>query len=206
METKVVQVDPGSPRRQEEEPARNQAESPVPPTPLWLIPLDLWGPPARTGETPAPAQPVADKEVAILSADDVILARQSARETARELGFSAMDQTRIATATAELSRNVYQYAGQGTVTIHPITLEDARGLEIVFADRGPGIPNLEQALEDGFSAANHRGQGLPGSRRLVDEFAVDSQAGVGTRITIRKWLTKKNNSPPPAPSRDFLSF
>ncbi len=205
METEVVQVDPGSPRRKEEKPDRNQAQIPAPPAPLWLIPLVLWGPPARLAEVPAPAQAVADKEVTIQNGDDVILARQSARETARELGFSAMDQTRIATATAELSRNVYQYAGKGTVTIHPIMLDGAKGLEIIFEDQGPGIPNLDRILEDGLSPENQRGQGLSGSRRLVDEFTVDSQMGVGTRITIRKWLTRKNKVPSPPPSPDLLS-
>ncbi|MFA5110056.1 MAG: anti-sigma regulatory factor [Desulfobaccales bacterium] len=209
MEIKVSQSDPASSRRKEGlGPVRNQDQSTVSDLPLRLIPLDLWG--HMVDETPAPgkpapARPVPDKEIAILSGNDVILARQSAREIARELGFSAMDQTRIATATAELSRNVYQYAGEGTVTIHRVTLDGALGLEIVFEDRGPGIPDLERALGDDFGSGTARGQGLPGSRRLMDEFAIDSQVGVGTRITIRKWLMKRYNSCPLVSPRDSLS-
>jgi serine/threonine-protein kinase RsbT len=107
---------------------------------------------------------------------------------AREMGFVIVDQIGVATAASELSRNAYQYSGTGKVIIKPVSRNHARGIEIVVEDQGPGIPDLEQALQDGFSASSGRGHGLPGSRRLVDEFEIESQTGAGTRVTIRKWL------------------
>jgi serine/threonine-protein kinase RsbT len=136
--------------------------------------------PLRTWPTPM-------EEVTILNGDDVIRARQLAREMARKLGFKMVDQICIATAASELSRNVYQYAGRGKVIIKSLTDDGTRGIEIVVEDRGPGITNTVLAWQDG---VNHhsRGQGLPGTKRLMDEFEIDSQAGGGTRVIIRKWV------------------
>lgn len=128
------------------------------------------------------------KEVIILNGDDVIRARQSAREMARKLGFKIVDQICIATAASELSRNVYQYAGSGKVIIKSLADNDTRGIEIVVEDRGPGITDMGLAWQDGLNPNNNRGQGLPGTRRLMDEFEIDSQTGRGTRVIIRKWL------------------
>src|SRR6185436_18218777 len=114
-------------------------------------------------------------------------------ETARQLGFGAVDQSRIATAVSELTRNVVRYAtaGRGEVAIREIAAApDARGrvgIEIVVSDEGPGISDINQALRDGFTSGGGMGMGLPGTRRLMDEMSIDSVVGRGTIVTIRKW-------------------
>lgn len=128
------------------------------------------------------------KEVPIKSSEDIILARQTARETARELGFGLADQTRITTAVSELSRNIYRYAGTGRVVIKALGNSPDKGIEIVAEDRGPGIPDIELAMQDGYSTGKGLGQGLPGTRRLMDEFEIKSRVGAGTTVTVRKWL------------------
>lgn len=119
---------------------------------------------------------------------DIITARQQGRTLAQELGFGLADQTRLATAISELARNVVQHAGQGTITLRPIVAGSKRGLEVVVADQGPGIEDVELALQDGYSTSGGLGMGLPGARRLVHEFDIVSQPGVGTTVTIRMWL------------------
>ena len=171
-----------------------KARAPVPTVITGLTTLEILGPGSFPGKSPQPgAKPVKTcpnhrQEVTIQNGDDVIRARQSAREMARELGFVVVDQIGIATAASELSRNAYQYSGTGKVIIKPVTRNHARGIEIVVEDQGPGIPDIGQALEDGFSTSSGRGYGLPGSRQLMDEFEIESQTGAGTRVTIRKWL------------------
>lgn len=128
------------------------------------------------------------KEITINRGDDVILAREYAREMAQEIGFDLIEQTQIGTATSELSRNVHQFASNGKVTITELDHEGIRGIEILVEDRGPGIPDIEQAMADGFSTNNGLGFGLPGARRLMDEFEIDSRMGVGTTVKIKKWL------------------
>ncbi|KJS00217.1 MAG: serine/threonine protein kinase [Peptococcaceae bacterium BRH_c4a] len=128
------------------------------------------------------------KEVVINNSEDVILARQAAREMARETGFGLADQTRITTAVSELSRNIYLYAGTGRVIIRALSKNLKKGMEIVAEDRGPGIPDVEMALQNGYSTNRSLGQGLPGTKRLMDEFEIKSEVGVGTTVTIRKWL------------------
>jgi len=126
----------------------------------------------------------------IAGEDDIINARQFARETARRLGFGAVDQSRIATAVSELARNVVRYAidSHGTVVIRGLNdAERGTGVEIVVSDEGPGIANVEQALGDGFSSGRGMGMGLPGTRRLMDEMQIDSAPGRGTTVIIRKW-------------------
>lgn len=172
----------------------HKAMSPVPTVRTGLTTLEILGLGSFPAESPGPgAKPVETwpthmKEVTIQHGDDVIRARQSAREMARELGFVVADQIGIATAASELSRNAYQYSGTGKVIIQPVSRNHARGIEIVVEDQGPGIPDPEPALQDGFSASSGRGHGLPGSRTLMDEFEIESQTGTGTRVTIRKWL------------------
>lgn len=128
------------------------------------------------------------KEITINRGDDVILAREYAREMAREIGFDHAEQTQIGTATSELSRNVHQYASSGKVTINAVVSGGIKGIEIVVEDRGPGIPDIDQAMQDGFSTNNGLGFGLPGARRLMDEFEIESQLGVGTTVRVKKWL------------------
>ena len=137
--------------------------------------------------------PITETRVPITVEDDIVVSRQRAREVARQLGFGAVDQSRIATAVSELARNVVRYAtdGRGAVVIRgldPASTAGARkGIEIVVSDDGPGIADIDQALRDGFTSGAGMGMGLPGTRRLMDEMTVDSAVGRGTIVTIRKW-------------------
>jgi serine/threonine-protein kinase RsbT len=137
--------------------------------------------------------PIADTLMPIHGEDDIVLSRQRAREMAKQLGFGAVDQSRIATAVSELARNVVRYAtaGRGEVTIRELApAPESRGrvgIEIVVSDEGPGIPDINQALSDGYTSGSGMGMGLPGTRRLMDEMSIDSVVGRGTVVTIRKW-------------------
>lgn len=117
---------------------------------------------------------------------DVVRARRAGRLLAREIGFRNVDQSRIATAISELARNVLRYAQSGEVRMTVLT--ERPGIEIVMADQGPGIPDIDQALGEGFTTGRGLGIGLPGTRRLVDEMTLESTVGIGTTVTIRKWL------------------
>ena len=119
---------------------------------------------------------------------DVVAARQKGREMAAHVGFSGSDLTIIATAISEIARNIVVYAKRGDVTLAPLTEGSRRGLLVVAQDTGPGLPNIEQAMRDGFSTGKSLGLGLPGARRLMDEFEISSQVGVGTTVTMRKWV------------------
>ena len=127
------------------------------------------------------------RTVPIRSDLDIVTARVEGRELAKELGFGVIDQARIATAISELTRNIVQYAEEGQAIITPIT-GNRVGIEIVCQDHGPGIPDIELAMQDGYSTSSSLGMGLPGARRLMDEFEIRSEVGVGTTVTIRKWL------------------
>ncbi len=116
-----------------------------------------------------------------------MVARQKVRELAVNMAFSAVDQTRIATAVSELARNSLVFAGEGTVTIYALQ-GDRKGIQIVCEDDGPGIADIELAMADGYSTVKSLGLGLPGTRRLMDEFQLESEPGRGTRVTITKWL------------------
>ena len=118
---------------------------------------------------------------------DVVQARQSAREQAAEAGFSAGDQTVIAAAVSEIARNILMYARRGTITLRVDISEERRGIIVVARDEGPGIADIPRALQDGYSTSGGLGVGLPGSRRLMDEFEVQSQPGRGTTVTMKKW-------------------
>ncbi len=128
--------------------------------------------------------------VAIAGEDDIVAARQHARELAKALGFRAIDQSRITTAVSELARNVVRYATDGCGEVLLRRLEaptGGAGVEIVVRDEGPGIADVHQALREGYSSGRGLGMGLPGTRRLMDEMAIDSAPGRGTTVTIRKW-------------------
>lgn len=125
--------------------------------------------------------------MAINSDQDIVAARQRGRALAVELGFSAVDSTLIATAISELARNIVSYAGTGEITLKTIQNSTRQGILIVAADEGPGIHDLRQALRDGFSTSGSLGLGLPGVRRLMDEFEIASQPGQGTRVEVKKW-------------------
>lgn len=119
---------------------------------------------------------------------DIVTARQEGRRLAQELGFGLADQTRIATAISELTRNVIQYADRGTVTLKAIRADRKDGLEVVVADEGPGIEDVERVMQQGYSTSGGLGVGLPGARRLMHEFEIVSRPGRGTTVTIRMWL------------------
>lgn len=127
------------------------------------------------------------KAAAIRSDLDIVIARTLARDTAKNMGFGAIDQARIATAVSELARNIFLYAGSGTVTVREIERTGRKGIEIICEDQGPGIANIDTVMQDGYSTSRGMGMGLPGAKRLMDEFDIRSQEGVGTTIICRKW-------------------
>lgn len=126
--------------------------------------------------------------MAIAADMDVARVILEARRISAELGFATAEQSRIATAVSELARNILKYAGAGHVTIAPLQRDGRVGIELVAADRGPGIENPEQAMQDHYSSGGTLGLGLPGVRRLMDDFTLDSQPGRGTRVVVRKWM------------------
>ena len=125
--------------------------------------------------------------MSIHSDRDVVLVRQAVRKFAVELGFSLVDQTKIVTAASELARNTMDYGGGGTVKLEALHEGIRRGLRLTFEDRGPGIPDIELALKDGFTTGGGLGMGLGGTKRLVNEFNIVSRVQEGTCITITKW-------------------
>jgi len=129
-----------------------------------------------------------EMSVAIASEDDVLTARRRGRELAVEAGFDDTSKTLIATAISELARNIVAYADVGRIELCIVDRDGRHGLTVVAADDGPGIPDVEQALQVGYSTSGGLGLGLPGSRRLMDEFAVASTVGEGTTVTATKWV------------------
>ncbi|MEH2090226.1 MAG: anti-sigma regulatory factor [Nostoc sp.] len=123
----------------------------------------------------------------IQSSTDVVLVRQSVRQLAVEIGFGLVDQTKIITAASELARNTLDYGGGGTVKLETLQEGRRRGLRLTFEDRGPGIPDIDLALKDGFTTGNGLGMGLGGAKRLANEFEIQSAVGEGTRIIIVRW-------------------
>lgn len=126
--------------------------------------------------------------VDIKSEWDIVAARQLGRNVAKELGFGTVDQARITTAISELARNIYLYAGEGKVEILGIVENGLSGILIIASDNGPGIPDIRRVMEDGFSTSGGLGAGLPGVKRLMDEFKIDTVHGEGTAIKATKWL------------------
>jgi len=131
--------------------------------------------------------PAGEIRVAINSDQDIVLARQKGRAMAAELGFSAGDATLIATAISELARNIVSYARKGEIALKGIQGSNRPGMLVVASDNGPGIPDISQALRDGFSTSGSLGLGLPGVRRLMDEFEITSLPGRGTTVRVKKW-------------------
>jgi serine/threonine-protein kinase RsbT len=128
--------------------------------------------------------------VVIATDGDIVLARQSGRELAEQVGCSATDATLIATAISEVARNIVSHAGGGEVVITATDADGHGAIEVVASDRGPGIADLDRAMQDGYSTGRGLGLGLPGARRLMDEFEIRSEVGVGTTVVMRKWLTR----------------
>lgn len=129
-----------------------------------------------------------EERVAIRSADDIIKARQKGRAFALELGFDGADVTLIAAAISEISRNIVEYAKCGEIVFRRLNRGTKHGLCVVATDRGPGIPDVARAMEFGYSSRRGLGVGLPGAKRLMDEFEIESKVGVGTTVTMKKWL------------------
>src|SRR5215467_8534767 len=128
-----------------------------------------------------------DETMSIRSSEDVVRVRQAAREWAMAQGLSLVDQTKIVTAASELARNTLDHGGGGTVRLEAINSEQRRGLRLTFEDRGPGIPDIELALKDGYTTAGGLGLGLSGAKRLSNEFEIFSRVGEGTRVMIARW-------------------
>jgi serine/threonine-protein kinase RsbT len=126
-------------------------------------------------------------ELPLASQDDVVSVRQSVRSLAVEIGLSLVDQTKIVTAASELGRNTFVYGGGGVARLEIIRDTARRGLRLTFEDQGPGIPDIERAMQDGYTSGSGLGLGLGGAKRLSNEFTIDSGPGRGTRVTITRW-------------------
>ena len=126
-------------------------------------------------------------ETPLLTEADIVVARQLVRKLAQQVGLSLVDQTKIVTATSELARNCFIYGGGGVMQYELLNAGARKGLKLSFVDQGPGIPDLDLAMKDGWTSGSGMGLGLSGARRLVNEFEIDSKVGIGTRVTIARW-------------------
>jgi serine/threonine-protein kinase RsbT len=136
----------------------------------------------------SPSSELAPLEILELhSSNDVVQVRQRVRARAVEVGLSLVDQTKIVTAASELARNTIDYGGGGTVAIFLVAADVRRGIRLTFEDRGPGIADIELALKDGYSTGGGLGLGLSGSKRLCNDFSIESRLGVGTRVSVARW-------------------
>ena len=126
-------------------------------------------------------------ESPLRSEHDIVLARQQVRKLTQELRFSLVDQTKMVTAASELARNAWIYGGGGVMHWELLSNEGKQGLRLAFADQGPGIPNMDLAMTDGWTSGNGLGMGLTGAKRLVNDFEIETKVGAGTRVTITRW-------------------
>jgi serine/threonine-protein kinase RsbT len=131
---------------------------------------------------------VDDIVVAVVKSDDIVAARQAGHQLARGLGFTLTDVTKIATAISEIARNITSYAGSGEIRVGVESRHGRRALFVRAEDDGPGIADIERALDDGYSTGSGLGLGLPGARRLMDDMVVNSKPGHGTVIEMWKWI------------------
>ena len=125
--------------------------------------------------------------VVIKVESDIVRARTVGREAAKALGFGLTDITRIVTAASELARNIYRYGVEGEMIAQEIVRDGKKGIELIFADKGPGIDDIEMAMSEGYSSGKTMGMGLPGAKKLMDDMYIDSTPGVGATVTIIKW-------------------
>jgi serine/threonine-protein kinase RsbT len=130
---------------------------------------------------------VSAESMEIRTSDDVVLVRQAVRKKSIVLGLGLVDQTKVVTASSELARNTLDYGGGGTVQLELVENGIRSGLRITFEDQGPGIPDLDLALTDGYTSGNGMGLGLSGAKRLSNEFEIWSKPGEGTRVSILRW-------------------
>lgn len=133
---------------------------------------------------------VLDTAVAIRTEGDIVTVRKAVRNAAEALGFGITNITRIVTAASELARNIYLYAGSGTVECRRLDTSGNIGIELKFEDSGPGIANIEQVMQGGYSTSGGLGLGLAGAKRLMDEMEIKSEVDKGTTVTVRKWLKR----------------
>ncbi len=126
--------------------------------------------------------------IPVSSEIDIVTARQKGRELAARLGFSDTELTLIATAISEVTRNIVEYAKRGELCLSFVQQGNKRGIAVIASDRGPGIPNIKLAMQDGYSTGHSLGLGLPGAKRLMDEFEIVSVVGKGTKVTMKKWV------------------
>jgi serine/threonine-protein kinase RsbT len=127
-------------------------------------------------------------QVPIEGEADIVLARQKGRELAADIGFSSTEQTIVALAISEIARNIVSYAERGEITFAKLNDGARRGLMVVARDQGPGIADIDLAMRDGYSTARSLGIGLPGAKRVMDEFEIESERDRGTTVTMKKWL------------------
>lgn len=123
----------------------------------------------------------------VRASEDVVRVRQTVRSRAVDAGFSLVDQTKVVTAASEIARNTIDYGGGGEVRIDVVRLNARRGIRMVFKDQGPGIADINRALQDGYTTGNGLGLGLSGAKRLSSEFEIESALGKGTTITLTRW-------------------
>jgi len=127
------------------------------------------------------------QELRIMAEGDIVAARNFVRQAAAGVGFGLTDVTRIVTAASELARNAFRYAGGGVMQCRRLDANGKIGIELTFEDRGPGIADIKQAMQEGYTTSGGLGLGLPGAKRLMDEMEVRSEIGKGTAVTVRKW-------------------
>lgn len=128
-----------------------------------------------------------DETMPITNPDDIVRVRQGVRAWAVEIGFSLVDQTKIVTAASELARNTLIYGGGGEMRLERVVGRTNAGLRITFEDKGPGIPDIQQAMQDGYTTGGGLGLGLSGAKRLSNDFEIYSKPGEGTRVSITRW-------------------
>lgn len=131
--------------------------------------------------------PEVEGKLEIRSSEDVVRVRQAVRTLAMKAGLNLVDQTKIVTAASELARNTLDYGGGGTVTLESVRNATRAGIRLVFDDKGPGIPDIELAMKDGYTSGGGLGLGLSGAKRLSNDFEIYSRLGEGTRVTITRW-------------------
>ena len=130
--------------------------------------------------------PVTER-ILLRTSEDIVLVRQAVRSRAVELGFSLVDQTKMVTAASEIARNTVIYGGGGWAEIEVMEQNGRKGVRVIFEDQGPGIANIDLALQDGYTTGGGLGLGLGGAKRLVTEFEIRSTPGTGTRVMIARW-------------------
>jgi serine/threonine-protein kinase RsbT len=128
-----------------------------------------------------------NESLPVVSEQDVVKARQAIRKVSRELGFSIVDQTKIVTAASELIRNAIVYGGGGTIEWETVSQDGKKGLQLTVSDEGPGIEDLPLAMKDGWTSGSGLGMGLPGTKRLVNDFKITTKPGAGTTVIVTRW-------------------